>query len=188
MKKVFEKLPLNPHTQISYVEREEQTHTLEQWFGRVKMTLFSPCIMLSRLLFPESVGVHRIYRKSHEKLGNVSMECYHRIPSTLIYSSIRNTHTYRRTRAGICKSCLKCITFGSIVCLGVAFRANFIPGKVEVAQLTSMQMVKEGVRHALLYIYRKWRSPRQNGNTMSSNVLVSRPDAWNYENDLRNME
>lgn len=100
--------------------------------------------------FSESVGAHRIYRKSHEKLGNVSMECHHRIPSALIYSSIRNIHTHARAR--ICKSCLKCITFGPIVCLGVAFRANFIPGKVEVAQLTSMQMAEEGVRRALLYI------------------------------------
>lgn len=100
--------------------------------------------------FCESVGAHRIYCKSHEKLGNVSMECHHRIPFAQIYSSIRNIHT--NVRARICKSCLKCITFGLIVCLGVAFRANFIPGKVEVAQLTSMQMAEEGVRRALLYI------------------------------------
>lgn len=61
----------------------------------------------------------------------------------------------------------------------------------KVAQLTSMQMAQRcALRYIGIYIYRRVRrvSLRQNGNTMSGNVLVSRPDAWNYENDLRNME
>lgn len=150
--------------------------------------------MLSRLLSPNQLTLIGYISQITRKVG----QCLDGVPSsdsihTDIFIHTKYIQTHTQARARICKSYLKCITFGPIVCLGVAFRANFIPGKVEVAQLTSMQMAKEGVRRALLCIYlyilyRKWRSPRQNGNTMSSNVLVSQPDAWNYENDLRNME
>lgn len=115
----------------------------------------SPRIMLSRMFSPNHWDISQITRKVGQCLYTYR-EPHRRIPSALIYSSIRNTRTetesHTRNGEGICKSCLKCITFGPIVCLGVAFRANFIPGKVEVAQLTSMQMAERRCARSLIYI------------------------------------